>query len=318
MKVQDIFDLAIELGIKNDLRGEVRVKSNLEKLKTRFDKLDAEKKAEFDESTLMNPYSDSQIIFNNDNEVKKVLAGIDIGVSELLLAKEIGGFDLVISHHPLGKGLANLAEVMSLQAEVLADYGVPINVAEGCLKTRIAEVSRGVSPINHYQEADAAKLLNQNLICVHTPADNLVATFLKKHLECLKVQSNKEIEYVGELLAELKKIPEYAEAIKRGAGPKLFAGAEENYCGKIVLTEITGGTSGSSQIYEKMAQAGIGTIIGVHMGEDHKKEAEKHHLNVIIAGHISSDSLGMNLFLDELVKKGIEVVSCSGLIRVNR
>jgi len=33
---------------------------------------------------------------------------------------------------------------------------------------------------------------------------------------------------------------------------------------------------------------------------------------------MSSDSLGMNLFLDELEKRGIEIVPCSGLIRISR
>ena len=49
-----------------------------------------------------------------------------------------------------------------------------------------------------------------------------------------------------------------------------------------------------------------------------EKEAEAANINVIIAGHISSDSLGTNLFLDELEKKGIEIIPCSGLIRVSR
>jgi len=41
-------------------------------------------------------------------------------------------------------------------------------------------------------------------------------------------------------------------------------------------------------------------------------------LNVVIPGHISSDSLGVNLFLDELEKRGIKIIPCSGLIRVSR
>jgi hypothetical protein len=147
---------------------------------------------------------------------------------------------------------------------------------------------------------------------VHTPCDNLAANFLNK-----KVKESK-IKYVSDLLKLLKSIPEYREAIKIGAGPRLFAGSEENRAGKIALTEITGGTEGSPKIYEKMSQAGIGTIVGMHMSEEHKKEAEKAHINVVIAGHISSDSLGMNLFLDELERKGIEVIPCSGLIRVKR
>ena len=113
-------------------------------------------------------------------------------------------------------------------------------------------------------------------------------------------------------------IPEFREAAKKGFGPMIFSGAEDNRAGKIAITEITGGTSGSPKLFEKLSQAGVGTIIGMHMGEEGRKEAEKAHLNVVIAGHISSDSLGMNLFLDELEKRGVEIVPCSGLIRISR
>ena len=98
----------------------------------------------------------------------------------------------------------------------------------------------------------------------------------------------------------------------------LFNGSEDNRAGKIALTEITGGTSGSAKIYEKLAAAGIGTIISMHQSEEYRKEAEKYHINVVIAGHISSDSIGMNLFLDELEKKGIKILPASGLIRYSR
>lgn len=312
MKVKQIFDLAIKLGVKNDLRGEEKVLENLKKIKTKYEKFSVEQKREFDDEKLINPYLDSRILVDSGKEIKKIYAGVDIDVAELLLAKQIGGIDLVIAHHPLGKGLSSLSEVMPLQVEVLADYGVPINVAEGCFKMRIDEVARGVSPINHYKTVDAAETLKISLMCCHTVCDNLVANFLKKQI------IKKKFEYVGEILEFLKTIPEYAEAMKRGAGPRLFAGAPDNFCGRIALTEITGGTEGSKEIYEKLSQAGIGTIIGMHMSEANKKEAEKHHINAIIAGHISSDSIGVNLFLDELEKRGIEIVTGSGIIRVKR
>ena len=146
----------------------------------------------------------------------------------------------------------------------------------------------------------------------HTPCDNLAARFLKNLVE------EKKPERVGGLIDLLKEIPEYKEAMKIGAGPKIFVGGKENRCGKIALTEITGGTEGSPKLYEKMAQAGIGTVIGMHISEEHRKEAEAAHLNVVIAGHMSSDSLGVNLFLDELEKQGIEIIPCSGLIRISR
>ena len=219
---------------------------------------------------------------------------------------------LVISHHPIGKGLSHLADVMSLQCDVLNFYKVPINVAEGLMRERIEEVARGVNSKNHQRTVDAAKLLGINLINIHTPADNLAAKFLKIKID------EKNPRSIGDLIGLLKEIPEYQEAMKIGAGPKIFVGNEQNRCGKIALTEITGGTEGSSKIYEKLSQAGIGTVIGMHISEEHKKEAENANINVVIAGHISSDSLGMNLFCDELEKQGIEIVPCSGFTRFSR
>jgi hypothetical protein len=67
-----------------------------------------------------------------------------------------------------------------------------------------------------------------------------------------------------------------------------------------------------------MSAAGVGTIIAMHMPEDHRKLAEKYHLNVLIAGHMASDSLGMNILMDEAQKKGVEILACGGFIRVSR
>ena len=201
-----------------------------------------------------------------------------------------------------------------MQAEVLATYGVPINIAENLIKMRMSEVGRAVAPANHYQAIDAAELLDMPLMCCHTPADNLVATFLSNYIK----KNQKKLTYVEDLVSLLKDIPEYKQAIQMKAGPRLFTGKNDNYLGKIAVTEITGGTSGHKDIYKHMANAGIGTIVAMHMKEEHREEASKAHLNIVIAGHMSSDSIGMNLFLDELEKKGVEVIPCSGIIRHKR
>jgi len=313
MKIKDIYNIAIQMGIEADFRGREGVDKVLKSKKEKFEKMDEKERADFDKESLENPYLDSRIYhIAEDKEINRVLAGIDIEPAELLMAEKIGGIDLVIAHHPLGKGLAHLADVMDLQCDVLNYYGVPINIAEGLMKERISEVARGVNSANHQRTVDAARILKINLMNSHTPCDNLAAKFLKNLVE------KENPEKVGKLIDLLKNIPEYKEAMKIGAGPKIFVGAPENRCGRIALTEITGGTEGSPKLYEKMAQAGVGTIVGMHISEEHKKEAESAHLNVVIAGHMSSDSLGMNLFLDELEKRGIEIVPCSGLIRISR
>ncbi|MBI4779620.1 NGG1p interacting factor NIF3 [Candidatus Falkowbacteria bacterium] len=312
MTTQQIYDLAVKLGINADLRGLEKVKKYLGRAKKNYEELSAKAKEEFDKEKLANPYSDTRILVDlKKKNIKKIMVGVDMEGAELLLAEKLG-VDLVIAHHPEGKALADLHSVMDLQAEVLAGYGVPINIAESVIKPRIAEVSRGISPINHNRAVDMAKILGLDFMCVHTPADNLGAKFLVGALK------KKNPETVGEVVDMLKEIPEFKAAMQYNAGPKIFAGSPDPSCGRITVTEFTGGTSGSKEIKEKMAQAGIGTVIGMHMGEEHRKEAEKYHINVVIAGHMASDSLGLNLFLDELEAKGLEIIPLSGLIRIKR
>ena len=46
--------------------------------------------------------------------------------------------------------------------------------------------------------------------------------------------------------------------------------------------------------------------------------AKKAYLNVILAGHMSSDSIGLNLFLDQIEKNGVQIIPVSGVLRVKR
>lgn len=313
MKAREIYNLAVQMGISADLRGKDSVAKVLQRTKEKYEKLSPKDRGDFDLESLENPYSDTRVLnIADDREIKKIMVGIDIEPAEILMAKELGGIDMIISHHPLGKALANLHDVMALQAEVLSLYGVPINVGEGLMREKISEVARGINKVNHQRTVDAAKLLGFNLACCHTVCDNLVAKFLKEKIEAAKLSRLEDI------INLLKEIPEYKEAGKIGVGPKIFVGSPDASSGKIAITEITGGTEGSPKLYEKMAHAGVGTVIGMHVSEEHKKEAEAAHINVVIAGHMSSDSIGVNLFLDELEKRGIEIVPCSGLIRVKR
>lgn len=313
MNTQEIFDLGIKMGIKADPRGKAGVKRWLDLQKKKFDKLSKEEKEFFDLERLTNPYADSRIHFANKKPVKTVLAGIDIEVGEIALIKALNkNIDLIVTHHPQGKSLVDLDVNMAMMADMLASYGVPINVAEGVMRDRIQTVARRISPENHFQSIDAAKMAEIQILNLHTPCDNLVWQFLES------LMAKKKPETVGEIVEALKTVPEYRQAAKEGAGPMIFAGNPENRCGKIAAFDVTGGTSGSKEIYPELVRAGIGTVIGMHMNEENREEAMKNHLNIVIAGHISSDSLGMNLFLDELEKQDIEIVPISGLTRVKR
>lgn len=317
MTIREIYQLAIKMGTEADPRGRDGVKKYLNRQKKSFDELNKTQKEEFDLETLKNPYSDTRILFGDDStNVDKVMAGIDMNSAEIVLAdrlREKGeDIDLVIAHHPEGEALASLHEVMDLQVDLLAKYGVPINVAEGMMGERIAEIQRKIGPINHFQSVDAARLLGVPFMCIHTVWDNMGWNFMANIFE------DKEFDTVGDVLKVLKEIPEYKEAIKHKAGPIIFSGSEKNRAGKVVVAEFTGGTEGAKEVYQSLSHAGVGTIISMHTSEEHRKEAKKHHINHIVAGHMVSDSIGANLFLDELEDRGITVIPASGLIRVSR
>jgi putative NIF3 family GTP cyclohydrolase 1 type 2 len=197
---------------------------------------------------------------------------------------------------------------MDVQADIWSKFGVPINVAEGILEERIREVRRNLLPVNYNQAVDACKILDIPIMCVHTPCDNLVTDYLQKIFDREKPETVKDV------IKILKEQFEYKESLKYNAGPVLLEGKEERRCGK-VMVDMTGGTGGPKEMMEKLAQAGVGTLVGMHIRDEVRKEAKKYHINVVIAGHMASDSLGINLFLNELEKKGIEIVPCAGLIR---
>lgn len=312
MTSREIYKLAIELGIKNDFRTKKELDEYLKEKKEAYESLDKDEKAYFDKERLTNPYSDTRI--HNEvgkKPIRKVLAAIDITQGSLLIAKELG-VDLVINHHPVGLALAGLDDVMNYQIDQMEKLGIPVNVAEKMIHKRITEVARGINPSNHYAMIDAAKVLGVNLMNVHTPADNMSAQFVGR--EIAKVNPK----YVKDVLKVVGSIWEYQEAKRRASGPMLFSGAPNNRAGKIIVSEFTGGTEGSKEIYQAMANAGVGTIISMHQSEEHRKAAEEAHINVVVAGHISSDSLGMNIFLDELEKKGIKIIPFGGLTRFSR
>lgn len=316
MTLQEIYDLAIEMGSKADPRGLKKVEKLLEKRKKDHKEETSKKKRFFDSESLRNPYSDSRILFGNPKlKVKKVLAGIDAEASEVLLMDRLnqkgGKFDLLISHHPSGHALASLHEVMDLQVDMFAEAGVPVNVADALFHDRMSEVKKRFSPMNHSRAVDAARLLDIPLLALHTIWDNLGNDFMTKYL------AKKSFESAGEVLDYINEVPEFVEAGKGKSAPSLVSGSENSRAGKVFVS-FTGGTNPSKELYVEMAKAGVGTIIEMHIPDDALTELRKLHINVVDCGHMAADSLGANLFLDELERKGITVVPCSGLIRVKR
>jgi len=318
MKLERLYELAIEKGIREDQRPKKEIEEALKEAKKAYRKAKGADKAAFDKDSLFNPYADTRILFGSGKEeIKTVMVGIDMEAAELVLAdrlREKGEkIDLVISHHPEGRALAQLHKVMGIQPRLWEKYGISRKVADGLMQERVEEVSRGVSPANHTRPEDAARLLKIPFMCTHTVADNCVANYLQKLFDAKKPKT------MENALNLLKKIPEFRNAMKNNAGPYILIGKAGDPAGK-VFVDMTGGTSGPDRMFGRISQAGVGTIIGMHCKETGYKMAKAEFMNYIIAGHIASDTLGMNLLFDHIEKKGgkLNFIECSGFRRVRR
>jgi hypothetical protein len=318
MKLGKLYKKVVEIGIQNDLRRKEEITKTLKEEKEAYKKLKGEEAEFFDKDRFFNPFSDTRILHGDLNtEVKKVIVGIDMEVGEILLTYLLNKdsnqkIDLIISHHPEGYALARLYDVMKLQADLLANYGITISVAEQLMEKRISEIERRLMPVNHNRAVDVARVLGIPMMCIHTPADNCVTSYLKKTFEKKKPYKLKD------LMKILKNIPEYKKLAKLNVPPKIVNGSEDNKCGKIFI-DMTGGTEGSKDIFEKYATSGVSTLVYMHLSEEYLKNAKKANLNVVIAGHIASDNLGLNLLFDRLEKEEkLKFISISGFERTRR
>ena len=78
---------------------------------------------------------------------------------------------------------------------------------------------------------------------------------------------------------------------------------------------MSGVTGGGPEVYKSYFRAGVGTLILMHASEDDIKAVTEQNIgNIIIAGHMASDSYGMNRIIEEWEKRGLEVTRMSGLI----
>ncbi len=317
MKLENLYKYVVEAGMRHDPRPRKVVQNVLLDNKKTFRSLKGKKKAAFDMDSLFNPYNDTRILYGEkDRDVKTIIAGIDMETPELLIADRFNRMgrpiDLVMSHHPGGRALTELYKVMDLQTDRLKRLGVTAEVAEEMMGERIAEVARKFHTRNIMRNIDAAKILDIPYICVHTAADNMVTHFLQDIIDKRRPKT------VKSLLNILEDIPEYREASRLGAGPRILTGDEKRSAGR-VFVDMTGGTEGSKRVFGRLSQIGIETIISMHLSEEHFRQAKKEHINVIIAGHMPSDSIGLNLILDSLLKReDLDVIPCSGFIRHSR
>ncbi len=251
--------------------------------------------------------ADSGIIVPSE-QVKKVLFGVDIDTADLLLARELGA-DLVLAHHPASGGPAvHLYQVMERQVEMMVRAGVSINRAQKALRERVESIERGSHARNYDKTGAAARLLNMPLMNIHMPLDIISENAVQKHLDDRLSPTSR----VSDVVDALKEMPEFAA--EGPAAPVIRAGGKDDYAGKVYV-RMAGGTNGGPAVMKAYFEAGAGTLVLMHIPEDSLKAVKDQNIgNIVIAGHMRSDSVGINLFASALAQRGLQVIKMGGIV----
>jgi len=250
---------------------------------------------------------DCEITVRGEN-IKKVLMGVDMDTPELMLAKQLG-YDLVVSHHPRNTN-PNMLDVLDEHIGKLEALGVPRNKSQKMINTRKDELSYNQHVSNSRRSESAAQLLNMPFMSIHTPADVIGERVVQEFLD--KKFKDKPETTVQDIADALEELGEYKNSARK---PVIRVGDKKSYAGKIYVL-MSGLTGPGADVLKEYFEAGVGTLVMMHIPEaDAKKLKEQNIGNVLIAGHTSSDSFGLNHIAAEWAKHGVETTMMSGVVR---
>ncbi len=250
---------------------------------------------------------DSAVYVPGEN-IRKLMFGIDIGVGDLLLARDLG-CDAVIAHHPAG-GRATLSfpQVLERQVELMTEHGVPSDVARAAASPLITRAVMSAHAANQDHIPSVARLLGMPFMNIHLPLDELGRTMLISAIE--SHTSSIGSPTVQDAIDGLMALPELAAAPTEIIVP---VGAPNRPLGHWAVVHGAG-TNGGADIATAYFEHGVDTVLYIHCaGDEVRRLRERGRGNLIVSGHIASDLVGINPYVAAIEARGVEVVRMSGL-----
>ncbi|HZS13562.1 MAG TPA: hypothetical protein VFC09_03090 [Candidatus Dormibacteraeota bacterium] len=253
--------------------------------------------------------ADSQVYVEADRDVRRVLFGIDIDGTELLWAQR-EGYDAVIAHHPAGEhARMDFAKVVHRQVDMMVAEGIDRTVAEEAVASRLDRIRRADHMGNWNRIVDTARLIGMPFCNVHLACDIIGRQEIVDLLRARAGESTR----VGDVIEWLLEFPEMEAALSR---PETWIGDPSKPLGRWVVA-MAGGTNGGYPVFNEYYKAGVDTILAMHIPEDdiHRlRAAAPPNANLLITGHMATDSIGINKVIDGMEDQGISVTRTSGII----
>ncbi|HDL84880.1 MAG TPA: hypothetical protein ENH11_00845 [Candidatus Acetothermia bacterium] len=242
--------------------------------------------------------------------VERVLFGIDIGSTELILARNLG-YDLAISHHPMGgEAIVNFHLVLERHVQQMATARVPIDVARNAIGNLVYE-RRILNSMRNYDHAPSiARLIHMPYMNIHTPLDEI---------------GRKRMADAASQLSEQDTVHDLITLFQSGFGEfqhakttiEAMVGSPDNRLGRVAISHGAG-TNGGYPIAKAYFDHGVDTLVYIHCrpndAQHLAQEYQEKEKTLIVTGHIASDSLGINPFIEKLRARGLQVTPISGII----
>jgi hypothetical protein len=240
--------------------------------------------------------------------MRRLLVGIDIGVPELLLARDLG-VDGVVAHHPIG--LETFPLILDKHVEQMVAEGVPRDCAEQAVAPLKESYNVGYLTGNFDHVRSVAALLGMPLMCIHNPLDELGRRIMDRAVRERRrvVEGSGGVFTAGDVAEALRCLPEFAAAPTR---PQVLVGSASSPAGRVVISHAAG-TNGRYGVAAAYFAHGVGTVVYIHVDAAGlaKLKAENRG-NLVVTGHIAADAVGISPFVAALRELGVEVVAISG------
>lgn len=235
--------------------------------------------------------------------IERILVGIDLEGPELLWAKA-EGLDLVVTHHPPG-GLPalNFWRVLWRHVGPMVSHGVPEDIARAALTDLLRENRLQHHARNYLRLPALAQKLGIAYMNIHTPLDEIGRKRLVQAVTELPKGAS-----VGELMAHLRSC--YGEFRNALTTMEVVMGNSRNPAGKVAVIHGAG-TNGGYPVAKALFDHGVDTVLYIHIRPHEAHRLAQEHggqgKNLVVTGHIASDSPGINPFVEELRRRGLRV-----------
>ncbi|MCX6092017.1 MAG: Nif3-like dinuclear metal center hexameric protein [Candidatus Bipolaricaulota bacterium] len=240
--------------------------------------------------------------------IRRLLVGIDLRAPELAMAKGLG-YDAVLTHHPVGVATLNFHRVLDRHVDQMIAAGVPTAVARAAVD-ETAEARRVLDSMTNYDhDPSIARLLDMPYLNIHTPLDEIGRRRIADAAASLPAEST-----VADLVQRLTET--FGEFRSAATRVEVLVGRGTHRLGRVVVSHGAG-TNGGYPVGKAYFEHGVDTLLYIHCRPDDARRLEAEFgvtKSLVVTGHIASDSVGINPYVDRLRREGLRVTTASGIL----